>query len=1202
MPRKAFVTDLQEAILDFHHERIFNLSFGSEDGSITFRYARTDATVAEATVQALVPDVGNYPTSHTYMVYTTSENVPASVNSALEAAGGFDGLRVTAMLTQIANLLDQATAGSSQRPIGTEADFMEVDGSDPEAGLDEDDSDTGFDGGWSPESTSYQLSDMKSDTDNFAARHPAVTREINRRRGVDLRQAKQAGFRVSHLGGLINNAEGCIVMLSCRVWKLGISEEAMRAWDLQPNQYFVLIIRYTDGYRNLDQLVESETSPSTKTIETRVALCSRYKLSKDEALSVFASFKTKEQQKYKSVVPHEKASSLEKGLYPLFIARPLDELMNDRLVALIKYRMTMGLGWAGAEDFYTDHQGMDSNHSDGINDKYWMEPFAPNVASLPRIIMADHLQRSIQKNLSFPLVAMQFALRHLVRCTEFCLVCHCRVETTFEALKPYVCSKPLCLYQYMALGFGPSIEHEIMSQPHVVDLLISFCYVSALSQKLKSLPDGMSLCVPLPNLAPCRQSACGRLNAPLPVPETAGKHSGEKESNYENITDAHNQSKRRAKFDQEHMEFILPPQEKKIFPGNWISFIFGHHVTYHCRVNEVLSPTVRLGPPVICAFPSDTPLHQRESRVGHGLSVRTASPSLSNAQSAPTPTTKSSASSTGTLKYPEIEFIVYDQNFDDLTWSEKQNSVGMLLETLPSVAEMKDYLQSETGKAPSLHTWSDRISPAALGVLRWIIASNRSCIVQVDSIDGGSRAPEERVSGMPDWMQFRFAQGAPDKEQRFIQSVQNVTRGSKYPTLFAWHGSPLYNWHSIVREGLHFQDTAHGRAYGHGVYHSTNVLTSLGYTGLGYTGRGPVGVYWPHSHLKITQAIALNEIVNAPKQFVSNNPHLVVAQLDWIQTRYLFVKPDEIGPKICDDGPSETYQQDPAYTPKGSWDRTIAIPITAVSKSRRTLSKSLENGKKVKISHDPSSESGAMLSDATDIEDLRVLGSDEDLDFDEDIDLKTGCRPEDPKTKFIPGSLDLDTLPLLQPPTYATPFGSKVLQRELKATLKAQESHPAHELGWYINPELVTNVYQWIVELHSFETDLPLARDMESKNLQSIVMEIRFGQDYPISPPFVRIVRPRFVSFMQGGGGHVTAGGALCMELLTNTGWSAVSNIESVLLQVRLAISSTEPRPARLESGPVRDYGVGEAVEAYIRACHRHGWEVPKDFRSNHLA
>jgi ubiquitin-conjugating enzyme E2 Q len=47
-----------------------------------------------------------------------------------------------------------------------------------------------------------------------------------------------------------------------------------------------------------------------------------------------------------------------------------------------------------------------------------------------------------------------------------------------------------------------------------------------------------------------------------------------------------------------------------------------------------------------------------------------------------------------------------------------------------------------------------------------------------------------------------------------------------------------------------------------------------------------------------------------------------------------------------------------------------------------------------------------------------------------------------------------------------------------------------------------------------------------------------------------------------------------------------------------MAISSTDPRPARLESNAGRsDYGVGEAIDAYIRACATHGWRVPDGFR-----
>lgn len=184
---------------------------------------------------------------------------------------------------------------------------------------------------------------------------------------------------------------------------------------------------------------------------------------------------------------------------------------------------------------------------------------------------------------------------------------------------------------------------------------------------------------------------------------------------------------------------------------------------------------------------------------------------------------------------------IYNKNFDDMNDVEKGETIVMLIDTMPSIREMRSYLVKQSrASQPNLRNWKDRISPAGLGMLRWIIASNRSCIVQVDKCPGQDDAEltdlkirlDQRVSNIsPDWVQFRFAQGSPDKEQRFLNALreEQANLNLKYPTLFAFHGSALHNWHSIIRSGLDFKETVHGRAYGHGVYHAVDQATSIGY-------------------------------------------------------------------------------------------------------------------------------------------------------------------------------------------------------------------------------------------------------------------------------------------------------------------------------------------------------------------------------------
>jgi ubiquitin-conjugating enzyme E2 Q len=89
---------------------------------------------------------------------------------------------------------------------------------------------------------------------------------------------------------------------------------------------------------------------------------------------------------------------------------------------------------------------------------------------------------------------------------------------------------------------------------------------------------------------------------------------------------------------------------------------------------------------------------------------------------------------------------------------------------------------------------------------------------------------------------------------------------------------------------------------------------------------------------------------------------------------------------------------------------------------------------------------------------------------------------------------------------------------------------------------------------------------MKAQKINSLVFEVRFPPTFPHAPPFFRILQPRLLPFIQGGGGHVTGGGSMCMELLTADGWLPSYSLSSVLFQIKMAISNLEPRPARLAS------------------------------------
>lgn len=92
------------------------------------------------------------------------------------------------------------------------------------------------------------------------------------------------------------------------------------------------------------------------------------------------------------------------------------------------------------------------------------------------------------------------------------------------------------------------------------------------------------------------------------------------------------------------------------------------------------------------------------------------------------------------------------------------------------------------------------------------------------------------------------------------------------------------------------------------------------------------------------------------------------------------------------------------------------------------------------------------------------------------------CKAWTPNEEWI----QRNATDLLPPPTKSSITASVALQREFRSIMReqtaAQERNDLGTLGWYLPPQHnENNLYQWLVELHSFDPELPVAKDMKTK-------------------------------------------------------------------------------------------------------------------------
>ncbi|KAJ3144330.1 hypothetical protein HK101_002726 [Irineochytrium annulatum] len=1197
MPRKDFVAHLNEAKL-FHTQLgdadrnhvISSVRAGDDDGMVVFRFKKLFA------ITVWIQELGDYPSRATGIMYVEDETTQeAKEASSVLQTLQVEGLSVMGIIHLVATRLcahfrlptpawpvipsvTEATNCPAKRPGGSSSTLFPPSvkrslssARTPSSNADEEDEDEDDD-------DEIGFSDIE---DSSTPRGPHVA-DVRRRLCRDL-GAMQANLpRGARVGVLWIRAEDdfivyCSIRVSACVRDGLLSKDQANAWNLELGSYFVMLIKFEETYigfgkKGGEHTILGAEPDGTRSIpmpkpQFKVLVAGSPVVSAIEAYSAFriasANKGSLQDLSGGGGGGRDTAASASGDLRDFLLSKTLADLMTSRFVLLLSYRLKHPVAWAGAEMIFDKRHSIAGEPGDPT---FFNSPSAEQMQLDYNLCekadgeelkhVAHHCQqlqsegytlidpaRDREEYVNVPLLAMQYALRRIHLAAKFCLVCHRKPKVDLEALRPFVCDRVLCTYQYMQVGLGPNIEEEILHNPNVVDLLVSLAY--AADRSMLPFPYGVGC-----NVSKLYGNAYGEVTA-WSGTEVYG-------------TDTKWLTAPASKDEKKSEPQIGDVMEIRYKNQSFRSKVALIHDDLHLSLeNPVGSPL----PSSIRGMCLPFWLHRNEY-VGFSLDPDESKKKNEGALIRPLlekmPSIRTLQNELRKMKglelLPEEE---EEENPDDIAnvdeEVEEEEKIDERL--LPPQATAGPIFYATRSTELSLRPVMDLIDPLLYPFLRWLICSNRGYMREL-------KDDREKIVGIEkEYVQFQLVLGSPEKEERFVKE-----RAKEAPD------------------------------------HGLNLTISLGYSQM-----GGGAAYWPKSRLKVQTCISVNEIVNSPDKFQSKNPYLVVQHVDWVQTRYFLVRSGTAGYHTFRSDPvaiSARDNEDLRYIPAD-----LRYPIANGSTVVRIPSSVATNARLASELHEEEPELGKdpLLVTLEEEEREEAAGEVDRMDEDEKEDSEDGydddgdygfVDPRKASSKATAPQLvqeqEIDFS--MPPPSYATTSASRALQKELSRLVRLQQTTDVRERGWEIDFEGLLNLYQWTIRLVNFDESLPLATDMMRKGIyaEGVTLECRFGPDYPLSPPYLRVIKPRFLQFINGGGGHVTAGGSICMDLLTSSGWLPTYALDATLLQVRMALTSLDPKPARLDHGERwrEPYTAREAIDAFVRVARAHNWEVPRGWET----
>uniref|UniRef100_A0A6G1SE38 Ubiquitin-conjugating enzyme E2 Q2 n=1 Tax=Aceria tosichella TaxID=561515 RepID=A0A6G1SE38_9ACAR len=153
--------------------------------------------------------------------------------------------------------------------------------------------------------------------------------------------------------------------------------------------------------------------------------------------------------------------------------------------------------------------------------------------------------------------------------------------------------------------------------------------------------------------------------------------------------------------------------------------------------------------------------------------------------------------------------------------------------------------------------------------------------------------------------------------------------------------------------------------------------------------------------------------------------------------------------------------------------------------------------------------------------------------------------------------------------------GSTVSSKRLMKEFNRFQESDIYKNGVFKVQLVEDNLYEWQVEIFKVDPESRLHKDLQELKKKGkrdyIVLRLSYPDNYPLSPPLARVVYP----FLEG---RVLDGGAICLELLTNQGWSSAYTIEPLILQIIASLQWAYVDPNRDVD---QEYTYEEAKKTY---------------------